>query len=97
MDTSSANQTTMPNSSSEIDKMRLELQSANLPANLHEKALQQIDRINLTLKYGGSFGQLDITAKYIDWITHLPWDVSSPDTLDIQKAKEFLDKNHYPI
>lgn len=97
MDTLSANQTNIPNSLSEVDKMRQQLQSANLPANLQEKALQQIDRINLTLKYGGNFAQLDITAKYIDWITHLPWDVSSPDTLDIHKAKEFLDKNHFGL
>lgn len=82
---------------SEIDKMRQELQSASLPANLHEKALQQIDRINLTLKYGGNLGQLDITAKYIDWITHIPWNTASQDTLDINKAKEYLDKNHFGL
>jgi ATP-dependent Lon protease len=41
--------------------------------------------------------QLDITAKYIDWITHLPWNTSSQDTYDINKAKEFLDKNHYGL
>jgi len=87
----------MPSSLSEIDKMRAQLQSANLPANLHEKALQQIDRINLTLKFGGSLAQLDITAKYIDWITNIPWNVSSPDVLDINKAKEFLDKNHFGL
>ena len=87
----------MPNSLSEIDKMRQVLQSSSLPANLHEKALQQIDRINLTLKYGGNFAQLDITAKYIDWITHLPWNTASQDTLDINKAKEYLDKNHFGL
>lgn len=97
MEPSSANQTNMPSSLSEIDKMRAQLQSANLPANLHEKALQQIDRINLTLKFGGSLAQLDITAKYIDWITNIPWNISSPDTLDINKAKEFLDKNHFGL
>ena len=97
MDTTSANLTSTPLSLSEVDKMRIQLQSASLPANLHEKALQQIDRISMTLKYGGSFAQLDITAKYIDWITHLPWNVSSQDTLDINKAKEFLDKNHYGL
>jgi ATP-dependent Lon protease len=97
VDTSSANSTPLPKSASEIDKMRAQLQSANLPANLHEKALQQVERINLTLKYGGSLAQLDITAKYIDWITHLPWDTASQDTLDINKAKEFLDKNHYGL
>lgn len=85
------------NSLSEIDKLRQKLQSAQLPANLLEKADQQIDRINLTLKYGGNLSQLDITAKYIDWITHLPWDITTQDNLDIQHAKQMMDKNHYGL
>jgi len=97
VDSSSANQTTQQNGLSEIDKLRFQLQGAQLPTTLHEKALEQIERINLTLKYGGNLAQLDITAKYIDWITHLPWNTISQDTFDINKAKEFLDKNHYGL
>lgn len=85
------------NSLSEIQKIMNQLQSANLPANLHDKALQQIERINLSLKYGGNLSQLDITAKYIDWICNLPWEKKTEDILDIKKAKETLDKNHYGL
>lgn len=85
------------NSLSEIEKLKSKLQAANLPANLHDKALAQIERIGLTLKYGGNLGQLDITAKYIDWITNLPWETKTQDILDINKAKEILDKNHYGL
>lgn len=85
------------NSLSEIDKLKQELQTVTLPANLHEKAVQQIERINLTLKYGGNLSQIDITAKYIDWITHLPWDKKTQDILDIQKAKQVLDQNHFGL
>lgn len=85
------------NGSSEIDKLRDRLQSAELPANLREKAVHQIDRIALTLKYGGNLSQIDITAKYIDWITTLPWNKKTDDILDIQKAKVVLDKNHYGL
>ncbi|MBI3366877.1 AAA family ATPase [Candidatus Roizmanbacteria bacterium] len=85
------------NSLLEIEKLRTALQTADLPANLHDKALQQIDRISLTLKYGGNLSQLDITAKYIDWITNLPWNKKTEDILDIKKAKEILDKNHYGL
>lgn len=97
MDNSSANPTNTQNSLSEIEKLKTQLQSAQLPANLHDKALLQIERVGLTLKYGGNFTQLDITTKYIDWITHLPWNTKSEDTLDIVKAKEFLDKNHFGL
>jgi len=85
------------NSLSEIQKIQSQLQSASLPANLHDKAVQQIERINLSLKYGGNLSQLDITAKYIDWITTLPWNKKTQDILDIKKAKEILDKNHYGL
>ncbi|MFN4212481.1 MAG: AAA family ATPase [Microgenomates group bacterium] len=85
------------NSLPEIEKLRITLQNADLPANLHDKALQQIERINLTLKYGGNLSQLDIITKYIDWITNLPWNKKTEDVLDIQRAKEILDKNHYGL
>lgn len=85
------------NSLSEIEKLKNKLQNTYLPANLHDKAFQQIERIGLTLKYGGNLSQLDITAKYIDWITHLPWETKTEDVLDITKAKQILDKNHYGL
>lgn len=82
---------------SEIEKMEKQLQQANLPSDLHDKALQQIERINLAFKYGGNFSQIDITAKYIDWIVNLPWQKKTEDILDISKAKQILDKNHYGL
>ncbi len=32
---------------------------------------------------------------YIDWIVNLPWNKQSRDVIDIVKAKDMLDKNHY--
>ena len=75
------------NSLSEVEKLKSLLQSADLPANLHDKAAEQIERIYLTLKHGGNLSQLDITAKYIDWITNLPWDKKSEDVLGQLFAK----------
>lgn len=82
---------------SEVEKLKTALQNADLPSDLHEKAQQQIERIDLALKYGGNLSQLDITTKYIDWITHLPWNKKSEDVLDIDKAKQILDQNHYGL
>jgi ATP-dependent Lon protease len=81
--------------SPEVLQLQLKLQSVNLPADLKAKAEQQISRIALTLKYGGSLAQLDITAKYIDWITSLPWEARTPDVLDINKVKASLDSSHF--
>ncbi len=82
---------------SEITKLKAKLQSVQLPANLLEKAEEQIERINLSLKYGGNMSHLDITQKYIDWITSLPWYAESPDEVDLAHAKVCLDKNHFGL
>lgn len=87
------NQTTL----SEVERLKTQLNQANLPSNLHDKALSQIERINLAIKYGGNFSQLDITAKFIDWITALPWEKKTEDILDIKRVKEVLDKNHFGL
>jgi len=97
VDNLTANQINPTNTSSEIDNLRVRLQTTDLPANLREKAIHQIDRIALSLKYGGNLSQIDITSKYIDWITSLPWNKKSIDQLDIKKAKVILDKNHYGL
>src|SRR3989339_1420383 len=85
------------NSLSEIEKLKTLLQSADLPANLHDKAAEQIQRIYLTLKHGGNLSQLDITAKYIDWIVNLPWNKKTDDILDVTHAKQVLETNHFGL
>jgi len=85
------------NSLSEIEKLKTLLQSADLPANLHDKAAEQIERIYLTLKHGGNLAQLDITAKYIDWIVNIPWSKKTDDFLDIDRAKQILEQNHFGL
>lgn len=83
---------------SEIEKLKNLVQAnENLPFDLQEKALEQIERVTLALKYSANFSQLDITAKYIDWIINLPWNKKSEDILDINLAKKILDKNHYGL
>jgi ATP-dependent Lon protease len=83
----------------EVEKLVAELKGAagKLPPDLYTKATHQIERIGLSLKYGGNFSQIDITDKYIDWITNLPWNTQTDDVLDIQKAKTVLDRNHYGL
>lgn len=82
---------------SEITKLKTKLQSVQLPANLQQKAMEQIERINLSLKYGGNLAHLDIIEKYVDWIVSLPWYTETKDIVDIAKAKASLDKNHYGL
>lgn len=81
----------------EIQKLEEKLKNANLPTGLFEKVQAQMERVNLTLKYGGNVNQLETVSKYIEWITSLPWANKTEDLLDIKKAKEIMDKNHFGL
>ncbi len=34
---------------------------------------------------------------YLDWLTSLPWDLTSPDNLDLDHARRVLDEDHYGL
>jgi len=85
------------NSIPEFDKLSQQLNSVVLPQELKEKALEQIERIHLTLKFGGSLSQLDVAQKYIEWITHIPWNISTQEKIDIIEVKKTLDANHFGL
>lgn len=93
MDNNTQQQTSLP----EIQIMANKLQNSVVPEDLKNKALNQIARISLTLKYGGSLSQLDITSKYIDWITALPWEKRTDDELDINEVKRRMDETHFGL
>lgn len=82
---------------SEITKLKEKLQSVQLPANLQQKALEQIERITMSLRYGGNLTSLDIVEKYISWIISLPWFSETKDVIDIVATKQILDKNHFGL
>jgi len=81
----------------EIQKLEEKIKGAKMPEQLLDKALAQIQMINLSLKYSGNLNQLETASKYIDWIVSLPWVNKTEDLLDIKKAKQIMDKNHFGL
>lgn len=82
---------------SEIKRLEQALHDADIPHELWEKANVQMQRINLGLRYGGNINQLDMIAKYVEWITALPWKRRTEDTLNLDGAKKIMDRNHYGL
>lgn len=38
-----------------------------------------------------------VTRNYLDWLTSVPWGLHSQENLDIKRAKEVLDEDHYGL
>jgi len=73
-----------------IEELKGKVSRANLPPEISEKIL------NL-LRFPGTVAELASLTSYIDFISGLPFSKHSEDILDIQRAKEILDKNHYGL
>ena len=83
----------------EAQKLKDKVLKALMPAELKEKLLASLDRLNFSMRVGGgaSYGSYEQTATYIDWVVSLPWEKESADILDIARAKMVFDKNHYGL
>lgn len=36
-----------------------------------------------------------VTRNYLDWLTSLPWGIQSEENLELERANEILDADHY--
>ena len=39
--------------------------------------------------------EFNVTRNYLDWLTVLPWGVTSTEHLELKQAKTVLDEDHY--
>ena len=81
----------------QITKLEQLVLKASLPVDLHEKATGMIQRLKLIRHESSFFMELDQIGRYIEWITALPWNSETKDILDLNHARQVLEKNHYGL
>jgi ATP-dependent Lon protease len=78
----------------EIDEYRAKIEDKNLPEEARKEADRELDRLS---RMHPSSAEYTVASTYLDWITALPWHESSPDNLDIKKARKILDDDHFGL
>ena len=78
--------------SEEINDLRKAVESAKMPPVVEKEALKQLGRLEQMHPDAAESGML---RTYLDWLVELPWSKSSRDSLDIGKAREILDEDHF--
>lgn len=76
----------------ELNKYINDLRKLKMPKEVREKAEYELSR----LKSSNSSDGNNIRS-YLDWIVALPWNKSTKDSFDIEKASMILDEEHYGL
>lgn len=87
----------MDSASQEITTLIERIKVAALPEKLRERVLIRLTQLSKLTNSPSFLPEFDSIEKYIDWITVLPWDKRTQDTLDLENAKKILEQHHYGL
>ncbi|HBF9723471.1 TPA: endopeptidase La [Clostridioides difficile] len=79
---------------SEADEYREKLKKIKAPKTTKEKIEKEIDKFS---KISSMSPDVSVSRNYLDTIFSLPWNKEIKDKLDITKAKDILDEDHYGL
>ena len=78
----------------EIEELKKKIEDAGLPEAVNKEALRELQRLS---RMSPAAADYTVTRTYLDWLVVLPWSRSSGGEVDVRKAKEVLDADHYDL
>jgi ATP-dependent Lon protease len=78
----------------ETDELRQKIEAAGMPEDVKKEAMKELARLARMSPMAADYS---LTRNYIEWLALLPWAKSSGSKVNINKAKEILDEDHYEL
>lgn len=78
----------------EVEELRNQLKELDAPDYVKEKVEKEIDRLE---KIPATSAEGGVIRTYVEWLLNLPWRKETVDDLDLKKAEEILDEDHYGL
>ncbi len=78
----------------ELDDLAERIADADLPERVRAAAEREYDRLN-RMSPGAS--EYTVSKTYVDWLLDLPWNESSEDILDLKRAEQILERDHFGL
>jgi ATP-dependent Lon protease len=77
-----------------LAEYRDKIEAAGVPEEAKQEALRELKRLEGMPPQAAEYS---VIKTYLDWLVELPWQVVSPDNLDIEHAGAVLDEDHYDL
>src|SRR5262249_37807811 len=81
-------------SAREIEDLRKKIEAAGMNDEVRTEALRELGRLSRMSSASPEYG---IARTYLEWMTSLPWNISSGAPVDVKRAAEILDEDHYDL
>ncbi|MDQ0090840.1 ATP-dependent Lon protease [Paenibacillus anaericanus] len=78
----------------EVEELRAQLEEKGLPDKVREKVEKEIDRLE---KMPTSSAEGGVIRNYVEWLLSLPWSNAEEEDLDLTKAEQILNEDHYGL
>lgn len=79
---------------SEVEEYKVRIEKIKMPKEAKEKALKEVDRLLKTSPHSAETG---VIRTYLDWMVELPWNKESKEKVDVKKARNILNDEHYGL
>lgn len=78
----------------EVEEFKEKLKDIKLPEEVEKKVHKELDRL---LKMPSGSAEGSVIRTFLDWIIELPWNKKTDEVLDLKRAEEILDEDHFGL
>ncbi|MBD8494081.1 endopeptidase La [Pseudomonas syringae] len=78
----------------EIEELKKRIDAAGLPKDALTKATAELNKLK---QMSPMSAEATVVRSYIDWLVQVPWKAQSKVRLDLARAEEILDADHYGL
>jgi ATP-dependent Lon protease len=78
----------------DVEDLKKKIEEAGMPDEVKKEALKELGRLSRMSPMAADYS---LTRNYIEWLAVLPWAKTSGQEIEILKAKEILDADHYDL
>ena len=79
---------------SEIEELREKIKKAKMPKDVEEKVIKELKKLEMMPPMSA---EGTVVRNYIDWLVSLPWSKRTKDKLNLDKADQILNEDHYGL
>jgi ATP-dependent Lon protease len=75
----------------DVEKFTERLEKLMVPEHVQQRVDDELQKLQVLEPTSAEYG---VTRNYLDWVTCVPWGVTSEDQLDLTHARQILDQDH---